>query len=283
MLPRVNLVRTGPTDYLLFSTDEVISKAIFDSGEWEPVNLLLANILCEGLESPLALDVGANLGAFSVPLAQKLGQRNGLVYSFEPQRVVFYQLCANIFVNRLDNCMAYNMGVGDVAGTLELPDNNYDSSNLGAYSLVPEYQDLMNLKKAAPTALKHSVPIVTLDGFKFPRKVDFLKIDVEGMELQVLQGARQLLQDSNYPPIMLEAWGFSWFKEQREALIAYLEGMGYQLFFINSSDAIAQHSKSKRYVNFLVDPATNTLRYHVSDNSGVAPIAPTAAAAATTA
>ena len=270
MLPRVNLVRTDQTDYLLFSTDEVISKAIFDSGEWEPVNLLLANILCDGIESPLALDVGANLGAFSVPLAQKLGQRNGLVYSFEPQRVVFYQLCANIFLNRLDNCMAYNMGVGDAAGTLDLPDNNYDSSNLGAYSLVPEYQDLMNLKKASPTALKHSVPIVTLDGFKLPRKVDFLKIDVEGMELQVLQGAQQLLKDSHYSPIMLEAWGFSWFKEQREDLIAYLEAMGYQLFFINSSDAIAQHSKSKRYVNFVVDPTTNTLRYHVTDNSGVA-------------
>ena len=270
MLPRVNLVRTDQTDYLLFSTDEVISKAIFDSGEWEPVNLLLANILCDGIESPLALDVGANLGAFSVPLAQKLGQRNGLGYSFEPQRVVFYQLCANIFLNRLDNCMGYNMGVGDAAGTLDLPDNNYDSSNLGAYSLVPEYQDLMNLKKASPTALKHSVPIVTLDGFKLPRKVDFLKIDVEGMELQVLQGAQQLLKDSRYPPIMLEAWDFSWFKEQREVLIAYLEAMGYQLFFINSSDAIAQHSKSKRYVNFVVDPATNTLRYHVTDNSGVA-------------
>ncbi len=114
------------------------------------------------------------------------------------------------------------------------------------------------------------MPIVTLDGFKFPRKVDFLKIDVEGMELQVLQGAQQLLTDSGFPPIMLEAWGFSWFKEQREALIAYLEGMGYQLFFINSSDAIAQHAKSPRYVNFVVDPATNTLRYHVSNNAAVA-------------
>jgi FkbM family methyltransferase len=270
MLPRVNLVRTDRTDYLLFSTDEVISKAIFDNGEWEPVNLLLANILCEGIEAPLVIDVGANLGAFSVPLAQKLGLRSGLVYSFEPQRVVFYQLCANIFLNRLDNCIAYNMGVGDAAGALDLPDNNYDSSNLGAYSLVPEYQDLMNLKKAAPTALKHSVPMVTLDGFKFPRKVDFLKIDVEGMELEVLKGARQLLQGSHYPPIMLEAWGFSWFKEQREALIAYLNDMGYQLFFINSSDAIAQHAKSPRYVNFVVDPANNTLRFHISDNSAAA-------------
>jgi FkbM family methyltransferase len=270
MLPRVNLVRTGKADYLLFSTEDVISKAIFDSGEWEPDNLVLANILCENLDAPVALDIGANLGAFSVPLAQKLGERGGLVYSFEPQRVVFYQLCANIFLNRLDNCMAYNMGVGDKAGMLELPDNNYDSSNLGAYSLIPEYQDLMNLKKASPTALKHRVPIIVLDDFKFPRKVDFIKIDVEGMELQVLQGARRLLQDSEQPPIMLEAWGFSWFKEQREELIQYLKDMDYEILFINSSDAIAQHSRSKRYVNFSINPANNTLSYYFSDNSQAA-------------
>ena len=271
MLPRVNLIRTDKTDYLLFSTEEVISKAIFDSGEWEPVNLMLANILCENLEAPLALDVGANLGAFSAPLAQKLGERRGLVYSFEPQRVVFYQLCANIFLNRLENCMAYNMGVGDKAGTLELPDNHYDSSNLGAYSLIPEYQDLMNLKKASPTALKHSVPIIALDDFKFPRKVDFLKIDVEGMELQVLQGAQLLLRDSGYPPIMLEIWDTNWFKIQREELLQYLKDMDYELFFINSSDAIAQHRYSKRYVNFAFDKVNSTLSYYVSDNTQVAP------------
>jgi hypothetical protein len=66
---------------------------------------------------------------------------------------------------------------------------------------------------------------------------------------------------------MLEAWGFSWFKNQREELIHYLNGMGYHLFFFNSTDAIAQHYRSKRYVNFVVDSVKNTLHYHVTDNS----------------
>lgn len=267
MLPRVNLVRTDNTDYLLFSTDEVISKTIFDNGAWDPVHLMLADLLCEGIEQPLVLDVGANLGAFSVPLAQKLMVRGGLVYSFEPQRVVFYQLCANIFLNRLDCCIAHNVGVGDQPGSLALQDNNYQSSNLGAYSLVKEYQELMHLQQPNADALKHHVPLITLDSFNFPRKVSFIKIDVEGMELQVLKGAERLLKDSGYPPLMLEAWNFDWFKAQREELLAYLDAQGYELFFINGSDAIAQYKRSSRFFKFVVDPATNTLSYYVVDNS----------------
>jgi len=267
MLPRVNLVRTEETDYLLFSTDEVISKSIFEDGAWEPDNLLIANILLEGVDAPIAIDVGANLGAFSVPLAQKLSPRDGIVYSFEPQRVVFYQLCANIFLNRLNNCLAYNMGVGDLAGELELPDNHYDSSNLGAYSLIPEYQDLMNLKKSATNAIKQKVPIITLDEFKFPRQVNFIKIDVEGMELQVIKGAKQLIEYSHFPPILLEAWDAHWFKDQKEELISFLKGWGYQLFFLNNCDVIAQYARSSRYLNFLVDPTTKNLSYYFSDNS----------------
>ena len=267
MLPRVNLIRGNTTDYLLFSTEECISKAIFEHGEWEPVNLMLAQILCEGIEKPLVLDIGANLGAFSVPLAQKLLPNGGLVYAFEPQRVVFYQLCANIFLNRLDCCLAYNWGIGDQEGELELPDNNYDSSNLGAYSLVKEYQEFMNLQQPSAEALKHKVPIRTLDSFKFPRKVNFIKIDVEGMEIQVLKGAAKLLKDSDYPPIILEIWGCHWFQEQRKELIDYIEVLGYELLYYNGTDAIAQHKKSSRYFNFVLDEKTNKFSYYITNNN----------------
>jgi FkbM family methyltransferase len=267
MLPRINLVRTDSTDYLLFSTDECISKAIFDHGEWGSVNLMLANILCEGIEQPLVLDIGANLGAFCVPLAQKLAGRGGLVYAFEPQRVVFYQLCANIFLNRLDCCIAYNWGIGDQEGVVKLQDNNYSSSNLGAYSLIEEYQKLQHLQKPSADALMHTVPVRALDNFEFPRDISFIKIDVEGMEIQVLKGALAQLKASAYPPIMLEVWDVHWFKEQRAELLEYIKRLGYELFFYNGEDAIAQYKKSSRYINFVIDQQTNTLSYHVTDNS----------------
>ncbi len=55
--------------------------------------------------------------------------------------------------------------------------------------------------------------------------MSLLKIDVEGMELNVLKGAEILLRASSYPPIMVEAWDVEWFKEQRSELLVYVEGM----------------------------------------------------------
>jgi len=98
-------------------------------------------------------------------------------------------------------------------------------------------------------------------------RVNFIKIDVEGMELQVIKGAKQLLENSHFPTVLLEAWDAHWFKDQREELISFLEGLGYQLFFLNNCDVIAQYTRISRYLNFLVDPETTHLSYYFSDNS----------------
>jgi len=268
MLPRVNMIRTDNTDYLLFSTDDLISRYIHTLGQWESANLLIAELFCEGVDMPLVLDVGANLGAFAVPLAQKLMPREGLVYCFEPQRVIFYQLCANIFLNRLDCCIANHVAISDQEGILKLTDIDYaQSSNIGGYSLVDDYRERTNSTIVTTNALVHNVPIRTLDSFDFPRPVSLLKIDVEGMELNVLKGAEILLRASSYPPIMFKAWDVEWFKEQRSELLAYVEGLGYELFFLNEMDVIAQHKLSQRLYKFVVDPTSNTLSYYVVEQS----------------
>lgn len=98
-------------------------------------------------------------------------------------------------------------------------------------------------------------------------RVNFMKIDVGGMELQVIKGAKQLLENSRFHTILLEIWDAHWFKDQRKELILFLEGLGYKLFFLNNCDVIAQYTRSSRYLNFLVDPETKNLSYYFSDNS----------------
>ena len=68
MLPRVNLLRTDETDYLMFSTDDSISQTIYRSGHWAKLILDMSATFLSGIEAPLVIDVGANLGAYAVPL-----------------------------------------------------------------------------------------------------------------------------------------------------------------------------------------------------------------------
>ncbi|MFM0068702.1 FkbM family methyltransferase [Paraburkholderia aspalathi] len=59
--------------------------------------------------------------------------------------------------------------------------------------------------------------------------VRMIKIDVEGLELQVLKGGLGTLRRNHYPPIIAEAWTNEWFRERRAELLGWLTGLGYQI------------------------------------------------------
>ena len=89
----------------------------------------------------------------------------------------------------------------------------------------------------------------------FPKPPTLLKIDVEGLELDVLRGARRCIEDG-HPPILLEAWTLEAFAARREELIAYLRQIGYGLFLIND-EIIAQHPDHPR--QFEISLADNSV------------------------
>jgi hypothetical protein len=70
--------------------------------------------------------------------------------------------------------------------------------------------------------------VKTLDEYNI-RDIDLIKIDVEGMEFNVLLGSKQTLEENNYPPIIFECWQDSWFQEQRTTLFELLQEMGYKI------------------------------------------------------
>lgn len=250
MLPRVNLVRTDDADYLLFSTSDWITQHILRDGRWEPNLLTVVRAFASGAQKPVILDIGANLGGFAVPAAKMIAPSGGTIVSFEPQRIVYYQLCGNIFLNRLDNVIAHNLAVGELESTLQLPVPDYARlSNVGGFSVDSAMRERTGMQKFMSAATE-TVRCVNLDTFTVPGRVSFIKIDVEGAELQVLRGAGKFLAAQSYPPIFFEAWSEEWFARDKKALMDHVQGLGYKVAQLGSYDHIAQHPAHPVQVEF---------------------------------
>jgi FkbM family methyltransferase len=146
----------------------------------------------------LALDVGANIGTYTVPwAAAMIGW--GSVVAFEPQERIYYALAGNIALNNCFNARAIWAAISDRSGTIKVPRLDYCSAgHFGSLSLGPE----MRKKQGTESFASDEVPCVRIDEFNFPR-VDAIKIDVEGMEGSVLAGAHKTIARCR-PIIMAE-------------------------------------------------------------------------------
>ncbi|HSU65369.1 MAG TPA: FkbM family methyltransferase, partial [Tepidisphaeraceae bacterium] len=128
----------------------------------------------------VVVEAGANIGAHTVYLARETGPQ-GAVIAFEPQRLVFQTLCANIALNSFTNVICKQSAVGDAPGTLLVPSlDPARENNFGGLSLLGHSHG-------------EPVPVVRLDDLGLAR-CRLLKVDVEGMELQVLKGAAKLIE-----------------------------------------------------------------------------------------
>ncbi len=241
--------------YLLGNGPDMISRHLRNGHVWEDETLKLAQHLLRGIERPVVVDVGANLGAFTVPMGLHVAPMQGCVFSFEAQRQVYYQLCANLLINGLIDCHAFNQAVGAVDGQIEVPVLDLSKErNAGALTLNEEVREMItNLQKRQPgrgvntlTDRVEKVALKRLDDLGLP-PAHLLKIDVEGMELDVLRGGSKWLQNSGNPPILLEVWQTDIYAVQRENLLAYVRTeLGYEDLFIRGELCLAQHPENRR-------------------------------------
>jgi FkbM family methyltransferase len=177
--------------------------------EWQ----LLAQLCRPGAH---VVEVGANIGSLTVPLARAVGPR-GRVVALEPQPVVFWNLCANLVLNELTQVEPIPVGCAEAAGRMKLPAIDYGrDGNFGGVSL----------KDAEAPGGGCDVEVRRLDELIGPRRVDLIKVDVEGMEERVLIGAEGILERDR-PSLYLENDRV----DRSPALITRLEQLGYRLWW----------------------------------------------------
>src|SRR5580704_1635191 len=167
-------------------------------------------------EGSLCVDVGANLGYFSIFMSRLVGGR-GQVIAFEPMPDTVEMLRKNVLVNDLRNVTVVQAAASDVSGSVEFFSEPSQSMTKTASMLNHRFQG------AAQTTI---VPSVRLDDYfaGASRLPDFIKIDVEGAEEAVLNGARETLARGG-PVLVVEI--HRWGSPESQRVLSLLSELGY--------------------------------------------------------
>ncbi|MCP3950902.1 MAG: FkbM family methyltransferase [Desulfobacterales bacterium] len=205
---RLKKVRYGT---LLYNpNDRYVGKSLDLYGEFSNEESgLFQSLLKPGA---IALDIGAHIGPHTLVIAAAVGSE-GAVLAFEPQRVLFQMLCANMALNNHTTAYCYHAVVGDRPGTLVVPELDYSTENNFAGLALGDYQ------------AGERVRMLTVDSLDLQR-CDFMKIDVEGMELDVLKGAQKTITRFK-PALYVENDR----EEKSAALIAHIRSLEYDLYW----------------------------------------------------
>lgn len=203
----IEIVPTEYGDMMVNKNDLYVGRLLIEYHEYCPAEIAIFKN-CITNES-IVVDVGANIGASTLPFASMAKH----VYAFEPHPELFNMLCGNLALNEIKNVTPYKLGCGEKVKTLGYQDLKFDEiGNYGSHTLQDEYDE------------DHAVSIVRLN---IP--CNFLKIDVEGMELQVLRGAVNMIEDCR--PVMFVENDR---EEKSEALLKYLnEDLDYSCYWHN--------------------------------------------------
>lgn len=170
------------------------------------------------------VDIGAHIGTYSMNLAPYFSH----TYAFEAQKSTYYMLCGNVALNSLT----------DKITTKHCAVSNYENDGKMVHlKIVSEDGGGSTIKDFSHHKILSEESVISkpLDYFQLSN-IGLIKMDVEGSERDVLQGALKTLEKNNYPPILFEAWNDDWYSDEKVNLMAYLTELGYKieiLFYTN--------------------------------------------------
>ncbi len=192
--PGKTLLRTRHGYFLAINHDLLVSVSLMKYGElceleWN----LMKPFIKPGM---VVVDAGSHLGTFLVPFARRVGP-SGKVIGFEPQPVIFESLKTAVMLNKLSsNTELHHACIGNSTGTLAIEEPDYN--HIGHFGGVPFAEE--GYDQISRTHKIIHAKVERLDDVFKESRLDFLKIDVEGMERDVLLGGAETIR--TFHPVM---------------------------------------------------------------------------------
>jgi len=235
-----------------FENDDMANNIVKKNIQWEPHITKFIEIYNNRYDINNIIDVGANFGYHSL-LFSKYVKNN--VYSFEPQSQNYDLLTNNIKYNNISNIITYNNACGDNIENInmEIIDT---TTNINMGDFTPNYINSNNY---------NTIKSILLDSIDFP-KIDIIKIDVQGWEIKVLNGAKIMIE--KYKPILIiemENHQLAKTSSTCQQLIHIIREMGYYIYYLDyeyPSDHICVHSDNldifkKHFSNYIFEHTKN--------------------------
>ena len=184
----------------------------------------------------VALDAGANVGVHTVEWARNM-YGWGRVIAFEAQEYVFYALAGNIALNNCWNASARWSALGEREGSIDVPEPDYMRPGSFGSLELRQRKDTEFIGQAVSYDAEDCIrtPMTTIDSLALER-LDFLKIDVEGMEMEVLRGARATMERCK-PAVLVEV-----IKSDEQQLRGFLGELGYATIARAGGNLLAFHA-----------------------------------------
>jgi FkbM family methyltransferase len=201
---------------------QLLNTSSFDQGEIDLALVLLQQRKTHFGAGVIAIDCGANIGVHTIEWSKAM-YGWGEVLAVEAQERIFYALAGNIAMNNCFNARAIWGAVGSSNGTIPVPHLNYmKPTSFGSLELrKKDSNEFIGQEVNYDPVFAIETRLLTLDSLSL-RRVDLIKIDIEGMEIEALLGAEQLLRQHK-PILIIEK-----IKSKDEGIVNFLTALGYK-------------------------------------------------------